>query len=208
MAVSAEAKLPDEVKEAANTFYITCNRFRIPCFVLALAGEPKTGTQYWAAINDNSRANRDDNERYYVNAITPGSLSMNVEDDKIKDMVKVLNGFKVTNSTQTVSMPLDGNDFNVVELMHRHGTSLDDEEDGMLAPVLIDNKKSAGTQEDMDEIESIRQMLKHRTTIIDCLCFDGIISDAKREELKKKEVAEGKADTQPKKKRGRPLKIQ
>lgn len=84
----------EKIEELLNEVRIRCNRAMIPFFWIAAIQDDGKKTAYKVALDENSKK-ADAGKKYICNALVPGSLEVSLADDKIKDMVKVLNGFKV-----------------------------------------------------------------------------------------------------------------
>ena len=82
------------IEEKLNEIRILCNRLMIPFFWIAAVKDSETGTDYRVALDENTALNNY-NHKYRCNALVPGSMGVPLQDDLIRDMIKVLNGFKV-----------------------------------------------------------------------------------------------------------------
>lgn len=84
----------EKIEELLNQVRIQCNRAMIPFIWVAVVSDDGKQTGYQVAIDENQKRDRKD-KNYVCNALVPGSMEVSLADDKIKDIVKVLNGFKV-----------------------------------------------------------------------------------------------------------------
>ncbi len=95
-----------------------CNRYDIPFVWVAAVYNDEKETKYAAVVDPNDAnkagdetADNDDGLGGYLgNTITPGSLEMRLHDDKIKDIIKVMNGFQVIAKDNTIGLDKDMND--------------------------------------------------------------------------------------------------
>lgn len=84
----------NKIEELLNQVRIQCNRAMIPFIWVAVVSDDGKQTGYRVAIDENQKRNPGD-KKYACSALVPGSMEVSLADDKIKDIVKVLNGFKV-----------------------------------------------------------------------------------------------------------------
>lgn len=82
------------IEEKLNEVRIACNRLGIPFIWVAAIKDDGASTEYKAAIDENENPDLDV-VKYPCHALVPGSMGVKLADDKIRDIVKVLNGFKV-----------------------------------------------------------------------------------------------------------------
>ena len=105
---------------------IECNRHQIPFFWIAPVYDDGKGTSYKVAIDTNKCV--DENKQYACNALVPGSMGIDLTDDLIRDLIKVLNGFKVVLNDDRIVM--SSNDMTPSRLLSGEGITYDDEEGG------------------------------------------------------------------------------
>lgn len=86
------------IEEKLNEIRIACNRLGIPFIWVAAIKDDGMSTEYKAAIDENVTPDLDI-VKYPCHALVPGSMGIKLADDKIRDIVKVLNGFKVVANT-------------------------------------------------------------------------------------------------------------
>lgn len=72
---------------------IACNRLQIPFFWIAPVYDDGKGTQYKIGLDTNEEVS--ENKQYVCNGLVPGSMGVHLTDDLIKNIIKVINGFKV-----------------------------------------------------------------------------------------------------------------
>lgn len=94
------------VEDKLNDIRIICNRLQIPFIWVAAVKDDGVSTQYKVAADENSTSV--DMTKYPCHALVPGSMGIKLQDDKIRDIIKVLNGFKVVAST---SLPINPEEF-------------------------------------------------------------------------------------------------
>lgn len=95
------------IEEKLNEIRIACNRLGIPFIWVAAIKDDGASTEYKVAIDDNETPDLDV-VKYPCNALVPGSMGVELQDDKIRDIVKVLNGFKVVANT---AIPINPEEF-------------------------------------------------------------------------------------------------
>lgn len=87
----------DEFKQLDNTILKDVrrafNRAGIPFLWIAPVYDDGKGTKYRVAMDTNKEIK--ENIQYACDALTPGSMEMNLKDDLIRDIIKVMNGYKV-----------------------------------------------------------------------------------------------------------------
>lgn len=69
------------------------NRAGIPFLWIAPVYDDGKGTAYRVAMDTNKEIK--ENIQYACDALTPGSMGIDLEDDLIRDIIKVMNGYKV-----------------------------------------------------------------------------------------------------------------
>ena len=69
------------------------NRAGIPFLWIAPVYDDGKGTKYRVAMDTNKEIK--ENIQYACDALTPGSMGMDLKDDLIRDIIKVMNGYKV-----------------------------------------------------------------------------------------------------------------
>lgn len=69
------------------------NRDGIPFLWIAPVYDDGKGTKYRVAMDTNKEIK--ENIQYACDALTPGSMGMDLKDDLIRDIIKVMNGYKV-----------------------------------------------------------------------------------------------------------------
>ena len=84
----------EKIEELLNQVRIQCNRAMIPFIWVAAVSDDGKQTGYQVAIDENRKRDSGD-KKYVCSALVPGSMEVSLADDEIKDIVKVLNGFKV-----------------------------------------------------------------------------------------------------------------
>lgn len=95
------------IEEKLNEVRIACNRLRIPFIWVAAIKDDGMSTEYKVVIDENETPDLDV-VKHPCHALVPGSMEVKLVDDKIRDIVKVLNGFKVTANT---AIPYNPEDF-------------------------------------------------------------------------------------------------
>lgn len=95
------------IEEKLNEIRIACNRLGIPFIWVAAIKDDGTSTEYKVAIDENETPDLDV-VKYPCHALVPGSMGIKLADDKIRDIIKVLNGFKVVANT---SIPYNPEEF-------------------------------------------------------------------------------------------------
>lgn len=83
------------IEKKLNEIRILCNRAEIPFIWVAAVGYDGEKTDYRVTVDENMDGTPLDPTKYACHALVPGSMEIRLKDDKIKDIVKVLNGFKV-----------------------------------------------------------------------------------------------------------------
>lgn len=111
-----------------NDIRIHCNRLQIPFIWVAAVYDDGNETEYRIAVDENSQADDTEEKTYVCQGLTPGSLEISLADDKIRDIIKVLNGFKVVSSDNPI--PFDIADF-AVSAASKAGQLYDSDENGM-----------------------------------------------------------------------------
>ena len=69
------------------------NRAGIPFLWITPVYDDGKGTKYRVAMDTNKEIK--ENIQYACDALTPGSMGMDLKDDLIRDIIKVMNGYKV-----------------------------------------------------------------------------------------------------------------
>lgn len=87
------------IEEKLNEIRIACNRLEIPFIWVAAIKDDGISTEYKATIDENDVSGLDIT-KYPCHALVPGSMGIKLQDDKIRDIVKVLNGFKPVANTE------------------------------------------------------------------------------------------------------------
>ena len=83
------------IEKKLNEIRILCNRAEIPFIWVAAVRDDEEKTDYRVTLDENMDGTPLDPAKYACHALVPGSMEIKLKDDKIKDIVKVLNGFKV-----------------------------------------------------------------------------------------------------------------
>lgn len=96
----------EAIEEKLNEVRIACNRAQIPFVWVAAIKDDGVKTDYKVAVDENSTKDLDVT-KYACHALVPGSMGIKLQDDKIKDIIKVLNGFKVVAKDTTISINAD-----------------------------------------------------------------------------------------------------
>lgn len=95
------------IEEKLNEIRIACNRLGIPFIWVAAIKDDGMSTVYKGSIDENETPDLDV-VKYPCHALVPGSMCVKLSDDKIRDILKVLNGFKVVANP---TIPYDPKDF-------------------------------------------------------------------------------------------------
>lgn len=95
------------IEEKLNEVRIACNRLGIPFIWVAAVKDDGLSTEYKAVIDENETPDLNVT-KYPCNALVPGSMGVRLQDDKIRDIIKVLNGFKVVANT---ALPFNPDEF-------------------------------------------------------------------------------------------------
>lgn len=88
----------EPIDEKLNEIRILCNRERIPFVWIAAVYDDEEETGYHIYLDENTKKGDLRDARYVSNGLTPGTMEIELQDDKIKDVVKILNGFKAVPS--------------------------------------------------------------------------------------------------------------
>lgn len=113
-----------------NDIRIHCNRLQIPFIWVAAVHDDGNETEYRVAIDENQNGEETEEKEYICQGLTPGSLGISLKDDKIRDIIKVLNGFRVTSSENPI--PFDLGDFTVDAVAKASQGIYKQDEDGLL----------------------------------------------------------------------------
>lgn len=127
--------IDDKLKEIR----IYCNRLQIPFIWVAAVYDNGNETEYRVAVDENNQIEDVEEKPYICQGLTPGSLGISLTDDKIRDIIKVLNGFKVVNSENP--LPFDIGDF-AVNAAAKAGQLYGKDEDGLF----LDNTSEDETE--------------------------------------------------------------
>lgn len=100
------------IEEKLNEIRIACNRMQIPFIWVAAVKDSGTSTKYKVAVDENDAPDLDVT-KYRCHALVPGSMGIKLQDDKIRDIIKVLNGFKVVANT---APPINPDEFSYSNL--------------------------------------------------------------------------------------------
>lgn len=109
-----------------------CNLLRIPFVWVAAVGEDGEKTDYTIAIDANQEED-DADQRYICNGLTPGSMDINLSDDKIREIIKVMNGFKAV--PKNIELTISEDDIHPVSHYLRQLSA--EEEDGGQEPAFL-----------------------------------------------------------------------
>lgn len=91
-----------KIDEGLNEIRKMCNREQIPFFWIAPVYDDGKGTEYKVALDANKEPK--ENIQYACNALVPGSMDIDLTQDLIRDMVKVMNGFKVVANDSQITI--------------------------------------------------------------------------------------------------------
>lgn len=101
-----------------------CNRLRIPFVWVAAIGDDGSNTDYAIAVDENQ--DEDDPDKNYIcNGLTPGSMEVSLSDDKIREIVKIMNGFKAV--PKDIELTLSADDIRPVSSFLGQTGAEDDE---------------------------------------------------------------------------------
>lgn len=132
------------IEEKLNEIRIICNRLQIPFIWVAAVKDDGVSTQYKVAVDENNTSL--DVTKYPCHALVPGSMGIELQDDKIRDIIKVLNGFKVVAST---SLPMNPEEFSYSALFPKKNSLYEfDKTDGS---VVVRTDKPEENEESMEK---------------------------------------------------------
>lgn len=118
------------IDDKLNEIRILCNRLQIPFVWVAAVYDDGANTEYRVAVDENQEVDENAaNSQYICKGLTPGSLGITLQDDKIRDIIKVLNGFKVVNSENPMSFDLG--DFSVDAMAKANVGMYQQDEEGL-----------------------------------------------------------------------------
>ena len=124
-----------------------CNRAKIPFVWVAAVNDDGEKTDYMVAVDENTKEDPEETV-YFSNGLIPGSMHIDLADDKIREIVKILNGFKAVPkdmqmvvNTEDLSIPSDVSGF-----------KYDPNEQGYVSDGNTENKSNANnTSDDLDD---------------------------------------------------------
>lgn len=127
------------IEEKLNEIRVACNRLQIPFIWVAAIKDDDISTQYKVAVDENDTPDLDVT-KYPCHALVPGSMGIKLQDDKIRDIIKVLNGFKVVAST---ALPINPDDFSYSTLFPEKNSLYEvDQTDGSIVVRLDESEES------------------------------------------------------------------
>lgn len=132
---------------------VACNRLDIPFIWVAPVYDDGNGTEYKVALDSNKEMK--ENIQYACDALTPGSMGIELKDDLIRDIIKVLNGYKVVTDYNPIVLK-EGELGTASTLTENEtSTSVKRDEDGGL--YLEDDDKM--TDEDSNAVTSVEESI-------------------------------------------------
>lgn len=121
----------DEFKQLDNTILKDVrrafNRVGIPFLWIAPVYDDGKGTKYRVAMDTNKEIK--ENIQYACDALTPGSMEMDLKDDLIRDIIKVMNGYKVVTDYNPIVLG-EGELVNATSTLARAGLPASMKDDG------------------------------------------------------------------------------
>ncbi len=137
----------EPIEEMLNEVRIACNRAMIPFIWVAAVGDDGKQTDYRVAIDENQDKEPFDPKKYACHALVPGSMGVTLNDDKIKDIIKVLNGFKVV--AKDTPITINPEEFSYSNMFPENKMyQYDEEEQAYVMPVSQSDVTSTETQEE------------------------------------------------------------
>ena len=97
-----ENQIEDKLAEVRRL----CNRLRIPFVWVAAVGDDGGNTDYAVAVDENQDEDAPD-KRYLCNGLTPGAMEITLSDDKIREVIKIMNGFKAVPKDTELTLSAD-----------------------------------------------------------------------------------------------------
>lgn len=121
----------DEFKQLDNTILKDVrrafNRAGIPFLWIAPVYDDGKGTKYRVAMDTNKEIK--ENIQYACDALTPGSMEMDLKDDLIRDIIKVMNGYKVVTDYNPIVLD-EGELVNTASTLAKTGLPASMKDDG------------------------------------------------------------------------------
>jgi len=135
------------IDDMLNEVRIACNRALIPFIWVAAVKDDEDSTVYMVAVDENQEV-APEVVQYKSNALTPGSLEVKLQDDKIRDVIKVLNGFKTTSENPIAYNP---EDFSISSILPEQSTAFEfDKSEGIYLLPSDDDEPEIHEKEEAD----------------------------------------------------------
>ena len=84
-----------------------CNRYRIPFVWVAAVADDGEKTEYGTVI-ETGKTESSPSVEYVCDGVTPGAMEIALTDDRIKEVIKVVNGFKAVPQNSGAVISQDG----------------------------------------------------------------------------------------------------
>lgn len=140
-----------KIDELLNDVRRACNHAQIPFIWVAAVADSGDDTTYMAAVDENEFVdNGKKQKKYRCNTLTPGCMDIRLKDDKIRDIIKVLNGFQVT--ARNDPLAINTEEFSISGMLSYTGGMYEtNSEGGFVMPI---NEEAEGKEpgEDMPVI--------------------------------------------------------
>lgn len=138
----------EEIEKKLDEIRIQCNRLQIPFFWIAAVKDSKKDTKYRAALDENSNI-IEDSRNYRCNALVPGCMGITLQHDLIRDIIKVLAGFKVV-ANDTPIATIDSREYTMEALFPKVQGSYAQTDEGNM--VIDDSSYINNGNTDLSEI--------------------------------------------------------
>lgn len=123
-----------KIDELLNEVRKACNYAQIPFIWVAAVADSSDDTTYMVAVDENESVdNGKKQKKYMCNTLTPGCMDIHLKDDKIRDIIKVLNGFQVT--ARNDPLAIDPEEFNISSMFSYTGAIYEASEGGFVMPI-------------------------------------------------------------------------
>lgn len=123
-----------KIDELLNEVRKACNYAQIPFIWVAAVADSSDDTTYMVAVDENESVdNGKKQKKYMCNTLTPGCMDIHLKDDKIRDIIKVLNGFQVT--ARNDPLAIDPEEFSISSMLSYSRGIYEDSEGGFVMPI-------------------------------------------------------------------------
>lgn len=124
-----------KIDELLNEVRKACNHAQIPFVWVAAVADTDDDTTYMVAVDENGSAEHGKRQKKYMcNTLTPGCMGIHLNDDKMRDIIKVLNGFPVTAKNDPIA--IDPEEFSISSMLSYSGSIYEaNSEGGFVMPI-------------------------------------------------------------------------